>query len=50
MERIILAILSLLVWPVGIVLFFVVKNKKDAKLYLILGIIGLIVFGGIYFR
>lgn len=47
MERIILAILSLLIWPVGIVLFFVAKNKKDAKLYLILGIIGLIVFGGI---
>ena len=50
MEKTVLAILSLLIWPVGIVLFFITKNKKDAKLYLILGIIGLIVFGGIYFR
>lgn len=46
MERIILAILSLVIWPVGIVLYFVTKNKKDAQLYLILGIIGLVFFGG----
>ncbi len=45
-ERIILAILSLLIWPVGIVLFFVAKNKKDAQLYLILGIIGLVLSSG----
>ncbi|MFH5882603.1 hypothetical protein [Liberiplasma polymorphum] len=50
MEKIILAILSLIIWPVGIVLFFVTKNKKDAQLYLILGIIGLVFFGGMLFR
>lgn len=50
MERTILAILSLLIWPVGIILFFLTKNKKDAQLYLILGIIGLVLFGGILFR
>jgi predicted neutral ceramidase superfamily lipid hydrolase len=49
-EKIILAILSLIIWPVGIVLFFVTKNKKDAQLYLILGIIGLVFFGGMLFR
>jgi hypothetical protein len=50
MERIILAILSLLIWPVGIVLFFIAKNKKDRQLYLILGIIGFFFFGGFLLR
>jgi hypothetical protein len=49
MEKFILALLSLFVWPVGIVLYFVErdKNSEDAKMYLILGIIGLVAFGGI---
>jgi len=46
MEKIVLAVLSLLIWPVGFVLFFVTKNKKDRQLYLVLGIIGLIFFSG----
>ncbi|MGS0972326.1 MAG: hypothetical protein ACVCEJ_03655 [Candidatus Izemoplasmataceae bacterium] len=50
MEKFILAVLSLIIWPVGIVLYFTTKNKQDAKLYLILGIIGLVFFGGIVFR
>ena len=50
MEKIILAIVSLVIWPIGIILFFVTKNKKDAKLYLILGIIGLIFFSGTLLR
>ncbi len=50
MEKLILALLSLFIWPIGIVLFFVVKNKKDAKLYLVLGIIGLIFFSGALLR
>lgn len=49
MEKFILAVLSLLVWPVGIILYFTErgKNHEDAKMFLILGIIGLIFFGGI---
>jgi|GEM_PF-1699383 len=49
MEKFILAVLSLLVWPVGIILYFVErdKNREDAKMYLVLGIIGLIAFGGV---
>ncbi len=43
--RILKMVLSLLIWPIGIILFFVEKSKKDAQLYLILGIIGLLVFG-----
>jgi len=50
MEKLILAVLSLLIWPVGIVLFFITKNKQDGKLYLILGIIGFFFFGGFLLR
>ena len=40
-KKIILAVLSFLIWPVGIVLYFIYKPKKDAQLF---GILGLIAF------
>jgi hypothetical protein len=42
LKRILIAILSFIIWPVGIVLYFVYGNKKDAKLFGLLGLIGAI--------
>lgn len=49
-KKIIIAIISFLIWPVGIILYFVYKPKKDAKLFGLLGLIGLVlsVFIGIF--
>ena len=48
-KKIVFAVLSLFVWPIGIILYFVHNQKDDAKLFGILGIIGLILFGGVFF-
>lgn len=46
-KKIIIAIISFIIWPVGIILYFVYTPKADAKLFGLLGLIGLIlsVFG-----
>ena len=46
-KKILIAIVSFIIWPVGIILYFVYKPKKDAKLFGLLGLIALIlsVFG-----
>ena len=41
-KKIIIAIISFIIWPVGIILYFVYKPKKDAQLFGMLGLIGLI--------
>ena len=41
-KKIIIAIVSFIIWPVGIVLYFIYKPKKDAQLFGLLGLIGLI--------
>ncbi|MFK5883143.1 MAG: hypothetical protein QM489_02260 [Candidatus Izemoplasma sp.] len=47
-KKIVLAVISFLIPIVGIVLFFIYKPKKDAQLFGILGLLGF-VFGGILF-
>ena len=41
-KKIIIAIVSFIIWPVGIILYFVYKPKSDAKLFGLLGLIGLV--------
>ncbi len=41
-KRIIIAIISFFVWPIGVILYFIYKPKRDAKLFGMLGLIGLI--------
>ena len=47
-QKIVLAVLSFVIPIVGIVLFFIYKPKKDAQLFGVLGILGLII-GGVFF-
>ena len=42
LKKIILAILSFLIWPVGVILYFVYTPKKDAKLFGLLALIGIV--------
>lgn len=41
-KKIIIAIVSFIIWPVGIILYFIYKPKKDAQLFGLLGLIGLV--------
>lgn len=41
LKKLILAILSFLFWPVGVILYFVYTPKKDAKLFGLLAVIAL---------
>lgn len=44
-KRIVLAIISLFIPIVGIVLFFLYTPKKDAKLFGLLGLVSIILWG-----
>lgn len=48
-KKILLAILSFFIPIIGIILYFIYTPKKDAKLFGLLGLIGIVlwVFGGI---
>ncbi len=50
-KKIIIGIISFLIPIVGIVLFFIYKPKADAKLFGILGLLGIVLwyFGGFGF-
>lgn len=41
LKKLILAILSFLFWPVGVILYFVYTPKKDAKLFGTLALVGI---------
>jgi len=48
-KKFLLALLSVLVFPAGFVLFFIHKPKRDAQLFGLLALLGLIFLGFVFF-
>jgi len=44
-KKLLLSILSLFIPIIGIILYFIYTPKKDAKLFGILGLIGIVIWG-----